>query len=99
MQVQVMRGATPSNVDFPASVSKRKGSLRVVPGVIEVSEEELKHIQSSRPDVARFLRPMPAPKAKSAPAAAPETKAETAPAPAPASEPSVEEAPAKPKRR
>lgn len=53
--VQVPRGVLPCQVDdFPKDCERSvKGSLRVSPGVLELTEGELKHIRKHHKDLGR----------------------------------------------
>lgn len=70
--VLVPRGVAPCHIDdFPADCKRSvKGSLRVTPGVVYMTEDELKHVRKHHKDLARRLQVPPAPR-KAAPKAKP----------------------------
>ncbi len=67
--VQVMPGITTSTVDFPSEKTVKapegksttefkrsvKGSLRLAPGTVEMTEDEYEYLTAKRKDLARYL--------------------------------------------
>jgi hypothetical protein len=110
MLVHVPANVTPRQVEFPAEVSERKGSLHIRPiSNIEISDGELAHLKKTDPKLHDALIPMAkkatlkerlAAKAPKPAAPALEGNAPTEPAPTePASEEPAEPAPESPAPR